>query len=465
MRTPLAVPLAVGACFGALSTRLPLGDSDAFWHLRLGHDILASGLPRVDTYSWTVAGRPVSSDQWLGQVALAAADAWAGWTGVAALRAVAIAALVGLIVYAALRQRPGRPFVAVLAALPAIVLSRFVWTERPELLGLVCLAALVPLLRAARGGSDRALVAIPPLVTLWANVHGSFALGAVLAVLVLLEGALAEPRRRRRQLAAAAATAVATLLTPAGLGTWTAPGLHLLHPPREIQEWSVPDVTTLAGLVFAVCLAAVIVVAASARAQARREGLLLVPVLGVALIATRQLPLFAIVAAPFLAAHGDRAIARLAAGLGIPLRGRGGTAAPPGRRADVLVAAAGAVLLAAAVATGVAAPDLSGYPTGALADLRPGPGLFAQYDWGGYLIAAAPATPVFVDGRLTPYLPAVLAEYSTVLGAHEGWREIVRRRGVRQLLVRPVDPVAVRARDLGWPVRVATDTFVLIDVP
>ena len=72
---------------------------------------------------------------------------------------------------------------------------------------------------------------------------------------------------------------------------------------------------------------------------------------------------------------------------------------------------------------------------------------------------------MFVDGRLTPYLPAVLADYTTVLGAHEGWRDVVRRRGVRQLLVRPTDPVAVRARDLGWPVRVATDTFVLIDVP
>jgi hypothetical protein len=27
------------------------------------------------------------------------------------------------------------------------------------------------------------------------------------------------------------------------------------------------------------------------------------------------------------------------------------------------------------------------------------------------------------------------------------------------------DPVAVRARDLGWPVRASSYTFVLIDVP
>jgi len=73
MRTPVTVPVLVGALFGALSTRLPVGDSDVFWHLTLGQATLANGIQRIDRYSWTVAGQPVSVDQWLGQVALAAA--------------------------------------------------------------------------------------------------------------------------------------------------------------------------------------------------------------------------------------------------------------------------------------------------------------------------------------------------------------------------------------------------------
>ena len=72
---------------------------------------------------------------------------------------------------------------------------------------------------------------------------------------------------------------------------------------------------------------------------------------------------------------------------------------------------------------------------------------------------------MFVDGRLTPYLPDVLADYTTVIGVHPGWREVLARRGIRQLLVRPTDPVAIRAHDLGWPIRASSDTFVLIDVP
>jgi hypothetical protein len=137
----------------------------------------------------------------------------------------------------------------------------------------------------------------------------------------------------------------------------------------------------------------------------------------------------------------------------------------PTRVIDLAAVAIAAVVLAFGAATGTAAPDLGGYPSAALPALRAGPGLFNHYDWGGYLIATAPRTPVFVDGRLTPYLGGVIAEYTTVIGVHPGWREVIARRGIRQLLVRPGDPVAIRARDLGWPIRASSDTFVLIEVP
>ena len=465
MRVPLAVPVSIGALFGAVSTRLPVGDSDVFWHLALGRDALANGIQRVDTYSWTVAGQPVSIDQWLGQVFWAAAWQNGDWRGIVALRAVAVALLVGIVVYAALRERPARPLGAVLAALPAIGLTRFVWSERPELFGFVCFAALIVLLRAARAGSSGALYVIPALVVVWANLHGSFALGAVLAVLVAIEGAIAQPSRRRSYAFAAVGSILATLVTPAGLGTWTAPGFHLLHPPREIQEWSVPDVTTLPGAIFAVAVFATLATALIARTRAPREAVVLVPVLFVSLIATRQLPLFAIAAAPYLAAYGGDAVTELAAILRVRLPRLASAARPPGRRSDVIALAAAAVVLAVAATTGTAAPDLGGYPVAALPALRPGLGLLNHYDWGGYLIASAPRTPVFVDGRLTPYLSGVLSEYTTVIGVHPGWRDVIARRGIRQLLVRPTDPVAVRARDLGWSIRASSDTFVLIDVP
>ena len=458
------VPVAVGGCFGALSTRLSVGDSDSFWQLVTGHDMLARGLAWNDVYSWTVAGKPISVDQWLGQALWATAFDAGGWRGVVALRALAIAILVGLVLYAALRERPGRPLVAVLAALPALALSRFIWVERPELFGFACFAALIALLYAARAGSDRALWWIPPLIVVWANLHGSFAIGAVLAVLFAIEGAIAQPMRRQRYAIVAIASVVATFVTPAGLGTWTAPGFHFLHPPREIQEWSVPDPTTVPGAIFALTMCAALAIAFIAGGGAR-AAVVLAPVLFVSLIATRQMPLFAIAAAPFFAAYGPTALKRSAelSGLRLPAFATGQR--PPGRRADAVAVALTALLLGGAAVTGTEAPSLADYPTAALSSLRAGPGLLNQYDWGGYLIWAAPATPVFVDGRLTPYLPDVLTDYTTVIGVHPGWREVLARRGIRQLLVRPADPVAIRAHDLGWPIRASSDTFVLIDVP
>ena len=464
-RVSLAVPAAVGAIFGAASTRLPGGDPDLYWHLVAGRDTLAHGLARVDVYSWTVAGRSVSVDQWLGQVLWALAANAADWRGIVALRALAVAALVALVVYGARRERPARPLVAVLVALPAIALSRFVWTERPELFGFVCFAALIVLVRASRDGSDRALVALPVLMLVWSNLHGSFALGAALILGVAIEGALAEPARRGRYALAALASLLLTLATPAGLGAWTMPSYHFLHPPREIQEWSLPDVTTLPGLIFALALFATFASALFGRSRVLRDGVVLLPVLFISLTATRQLPLFPIAAAPYLAQVGPDALAALIRRIGLRVPSFGSDGRPPTRRADGIVIGGALVALALAGVTGTNAPEQAALPAAALTSLRSGPGLFDQYDWGGFLIYSAPGTPVFVDGRLTPYLPDVIADYTTVLGVHPGWREVLARRGVRQLLVRPTDPIAVRARDLGWVVRARSDVFVLFDVP
>lgn len=468
MRTPLVVPIAIGAFFGAVSTRLPVGDSDVFWHLVLGRQALQGyiALPEsLSSLSWTATTFAGSSDQWLGQTLLALAFDAGGWSGIVALRAVAVALLVGLIVYGAVRERPARPLGAVLAALPAVALSRFVWTERPELFGIVCFALLVVLLRRAQAGEVRAMYWIPPLIVLWANLHGSFALGAVLVVLVAIDGAIARPGLRPIYATLAIGSLVATLLTPAHLDAWTAPGFHLLHPPRAIQEWSVPDVTTLPGAIFALAVFATFATALFSRQRAPREAVVLLPVLFVSLIATRQLPLFAIAAAPYLAAHGGDALGEIAALIRLRLPLLADAARRPGRTVDAIALAIAAVVLAVSVATGVAAPDLAGFPVAAVPQLRPGPGLLNQYDWGGYLIWAAPRTPVFVDGRLVPYLGPIMDDYTTVVGVHPGWRDVIARRRIRQILARPTDPVAVRARDLGWAIRASSDTFVLIDVP
>lgn len=446
-----AFAIALGAVFGALVTLQPINDSDLFWHLETGRRTLAGDLPRTDLFSWTASGTPVFTDQWLGDLALAAAKAIGDWRGVLALRAIAVAALVAIVVDTALRARPGRPIVAVIAALPAIALSRFAWTDRPELLALVCFALLVRLLR----GGDRELILTIPLLFVWAQLHGSYALGLGLILASCAARAVAEPRERWRFLPIAAFAILMTLLTPSGLAAWTSSGGHFLAPPRYIAEEGVPDARTLPGVLFLITLGLVIATSTLGRRATLREVALLAPVVLVSLTAARHTPFLAIAAAPYFASAWPDPLAAW--------RSRGRDGDPGGRgprarsdRAGTLgrsgVIALSAVVLALAVTFADARLDDSGYPRAALAAVPSGPGLFNQYDWGGYLIYAKPSTPVFIDGRLFPFVPDVLEDYRAIVSARPGWEDIARRREVHAMLVRLTDPIAVRAPERGWHV-------------
>ncbi len=477
-----AVALVLGALFGALTTLQPVSDSDLFWHIETGRRTLAGDLPRADVFSWTIAGAPVFTDQWLGDLVLAAARALGDWRGVQALRALAVMALVAIVVDTAVRARPGRPIVAVAAVLPAIALSRFAWTDRPELLALVCFALLVRLLR----GGDRELLWTIPLLLVWSQLHGSFALGLGLILASCAARALEPTRERWRFVPIAAFAVLVTLLTPSGLAAWTSSGGHFLVPPRFVAEEGVPDARTLPGVLFLMTLGLVVSTAMLGKRTSLRDAALLVPVAFVALTAARHTPLLAIAAAPYFASQWPDPLGRWRSAderagerPGHPLDERLRPARPtapgpqglagarsqqrgegvPGRIAGALL---GAALLVVAIALADGRVDESGYPRTALASLPSGPGVLNQYDWGGYLIEFAPATPVFIDGRLFPYVPDVLSDYRAVIGAHPGWESVVARRGVTAMLVRPSDAIAVRAPERGWRVAYADAIAVLL---
>ena len=77
--------------FTPLSVRL-LGDAGIGWHIRTGQQILAThAIPRVDSFSSTMAGRPWFAWEWLYDLAVGQLDATLGLNGVVWLTAVVIA--------------------------------------------------------------------------------------------------------------------------------------------------------------------------------------------------------------------------------------------------------------------------------------------------------------------------------------------------------------------------------------
>ncbi len=461
------VALACAAAFGALAAQQRVHDPDLFWHLATAQRTLAEGLVRVDVFSWSATGTLTTVDQWLGELIIYAAYLAGDWRGIIVVRALAVAVLVGLVVANALLARPERPLLAVIAGLPAVFLTRFVWVDRPELLGFAAFAALLVLLRLGRGGRSWALVACVPLVALWANLHGSYAVGVVVALAACVEGAWVDAPRRRMYALVAFGVVFGSMLTPAGPGAFFTPGSHFFSPTRDIMEEGVIDVRTQLGALYAVTLVLVLACALAGSAVWPRETVVLVPVVFLSLTALRHAPFLAIAAAPLLVTRIDE-VARLLwsgiTGRATTRDARPRTAASRDLPRPAFVGLAGGALAVLAVAMAAAPPDTdeSSYPKEALAALPRGAGLFNTYDWGGWLIWRAPQTPVFIDGRLTPYLGRTLDDYRIVVAGAPSWREVVDRRRISALLVRPSDPIAVRAAELGWRQLARSEQFVLL---
>jgi hypothetical protein len=451
-----ALPIGLAAAGFTLAVGYPTGDPDTYWHLASGQWMLDHReILRADIFSSTVSGQPYSVGEWLGQIVLTLVFNAGSWAGLAIFRAVLVA--IAAFFLARLARRGGAPLVAaLLVVIWALVFSKTRWTDRPAIFTFMLFPVVLDLLYSARAGSRRALLAIPPLILLWVNLHGGYAIGIALVLAFLGEAVI----RRRPGVMPLVYTLVASILLslvdPETFGLGGAAS-HALAPPRFISEEAPPDVLEASGFIFAAFVLATLGVALL-HGGGLLDAILLIPLLWLALSAQRQLAFFVFAATPFVAAGAARIYARVRPNAR-PLR-----PLPPAAAAALAVLlVAGALASAIGVPTG---PDEHAYPTGAVAALRTGSGtLLNEYDWGGYLIYRVPERKVFVDGRLFPFFPVVLREYRDAVELRANWKDVLAKYDVREVLLMPGKPLAVALREDGWNVRAEGPTFVLLAKP
>ena len=157
-----------------------LGDPDTFWHVKLGSDIISSGhLPTVDTYSHSYAGKPFVSKEWLSEVLLALSYKFGGWNGVLVITSLAAVSAV-LLLYRQLAQFL-RPTMAGLSAISFSIMLSPVVLARPHVFTMPIAAYFTARLFRAAEAKQAPQFWLLGLVTLWANLHGSFTLSFVIA--------------------------------------------------------------------------------------------------------------------------------------------------------------------------------------------------------------------------------------------------------------------------------------------
>lgn len=209
---------------------MPLADSDFWWHIAAGRDILQRGeLPTVDPFGVYPAADAIRSEtvlkgQWLGQVVLYGLFDTGGLNAVVAFRVAVLLACI-MLVYARARWLFATKSLVLWSLLALLALNADGFGgERPQLLSFLFAALFFVFVDLAQQRRDwRWLLPLPLVTVLWANSHGGVILGVALLGLWSLMGWLDKSmshRERSQWLAMSGVVFLASLLTPNGIQTY-----------------------------------------------------------------------------------------------------------------------------------------------------------------------------------------------------------------------------------------------------
>jgi hypothetical protein len=440
---PLVAVLLIPAVLG--SSKTIFNDGDVSWHIATGQWILDHmAIPHNDPFSFTWAGKPWMPIEWLSEVIYASAYRLGGYGGVAASVTAALIGLHALVYFNANRW--------IRAALLPLVAMDFVLIPmllaRPHVLTWPLLASWTWLMLRARERDRAPPLAAALLMALWANLHGGFVFGLLIAGAFGLEALIAsndKPRALRQWLIFGIASVIAVFINGNGIeGVFHPLRFTQLQMLPLIDEWkpSSPSRTPFAFAALAITIA--LILWKRPRLHWVRW-LLLGGLLALALLQVRHQALLAIVAAMLLPQGFARGKAET---VGV-------------ERALQLVAAGGAVLLVALrAAMPLSPPDNEANPWKLIAaipaKLRSQP-VLNGYSMGGPLILSG--IRPYIDGRGDMYGDQLVVGYSRIShGDADAFDAAVRRWDIRWAIVPNNSQGLIRMLDHspGWR-RVAHD--------
>jgi hypothetical protein len=309
---------------------------DVWWHIVIGADISRElSIPDVDRYAVAALGNPYHDSHWLFQVVLAAFHGVGGFVGVQLFTLLLwVAAFAGC--YRATRHWTGMlPAAVLLFAVGMASVERFL--PRPELVTFAMIPWFYHLLALGRYRTFRHLMVLGILQVVWANSHGLFVIGPFMVGSYLVGATIASLRGKPSDLVPAARAVLvvlgATLLTPFGIAGWSYALLLMTEAgsggPEVMQKLGELSPTFGAAarsgqafwfFLLLLILSAIGCVRAIARARINPRIIIAVGMCAAAMAGRRNIVLFALVAASFIAETlGEVLVLRRAARLPVAL--------------------------------------------------------------------------------------------------------------------------------------------------
>lgn len=469
-------------------------DSDTWWHLRAGKWMIEQRkILTVDLFSYTRYGAEWRYPGWLIEIPMSFIESRFGLGGLSVFSALIITISFALIYLSTRGNELVRAFMTILAA----IVSGIYWSARPHLMTILFAALFLYWLEnGARHGYVKwrksIWVGLPLLMLCWVNMHGGFIAGFLIWGIFLAElnlknawHALAEQRNLWRALShpeistllfAGLAMGLVATLNPLGAKIFLYPiqTVSIQKLGLYIQEWQSPDFHSLSLQPFIWLLLVLVLVSAFVpKRWELRDYLLVATFLYLALMAVRNVALFALVA--------PLPILRLLEGLDsrtvFPnlqskfslLRANRSSIEHPKINLVVL----GLVFLGCVVRTVMLYPEEAIFkeladvtPVGAVHYLKktqPQGRLFNSYNWGGYLLWMLPEIPVFVDGRTDLYNDEILDQWFRVAQLQDGWEEVIERWQINVILMEKDWIVAKVLQQRGWCQKYLDDVAIVLE--
>ena len=406
----------------------PEVDPDLWGHLFFGREILREhSLLLQNLYSYTAPGYPWINHEWLAEIIFYAVYRLFGSPGLILLKTSVGAGIVWLLDQI-MKRRGASLLIRAISLIWVMALLSPGFNIRPQIFTYFLFALLLFLFCLYEDGKKTALYGAPFLMLLWVNLHGGFLAGVGSLGLFSIWSAVTglwnqgkKPAVFTRAFILLTLTGVALLFNPFGVGLLSFLARDLLVE-RSITEWQPIPMLDLSFLEFK--LAVLFIALFSVRsASLRRWDFILAVVAAIfAFRYQRHTPLFAIAAAPFLAAAVERLIRKL----------------KDGTRKWVLVSCT----LTIAVYQFYSISEIhlqhraqlivnpAEYPTQAadfMARNRIRGNLVLPFDWGEYFIwKLYPEVRVSIDGRYTTAYPMeAIQEHWEWMEGKQGWRKLL----------------------------------------
>jgi hypothetical protein len=237
--------------------------NDSWLNLMAGREVVENGLPSVDEITVYGRGATWTDQQWLAQVLMYGVYSLGGFALLSIATATFVVSAFGIAAAAARSLGAGARAIWVMF-LPVLVAAPWAWSIRAQMLALPLYTALLWLLASQARNPTRRIWLALPLLAVWANVHGSVALGALL---VMLLAAFELVRSRggtwRRSVPLAVLAPLMILVTPYGPAD-VVRYYHLLlvDPPfaGRVTEWTWSDPAVDTMFFYALAAIALVVV-------------------------------------------------------------------------------------------------------------------------------------------------------------------------------------------------------------